>query len=390
MAPSSDSKPPPEDGCVWSEAPSVREHLAAIIDHVAHPIFVKDRSFRFVMVNRALAEMAGFARADMLGKTDYDFFPRSEADFFRKKDREMFATGSTVVIDEEPITDGRGERHILATTKVPLHDGDGTVTHVVGIVHDITRLKRAEEALRLSNEELERRVRERTDELARAQAELIRKERLAVLGELAGGVAHQVRNPLGSISNAVAVARRAVAAGDDPTMALDIISEEVWRANRIISDLIGYARVRTPRLRRVDVRDLVARVLAGQEVDAAVRVVEDLPELPPVRLDVEQAQGAVDNLVRNALEAMPEGGTLTVRARQKDEEIVLTVEDTGPGVDPEIEEQLFEPLVTTKTVGLGLGLTTTRALLESQGGRVDWESEPGRGARFHVRLPIAG
>ena len=128
--------------------------LAEVVDHIGHPIFVKDRKFRFVLLNRALFEVVGYTREQMLGKTDYDFFPRAEADFFRAKDEEVFARGEMVEIEAEPITDAAGKKHVLATTKVPLRDGRGEITHLVGIIHDITRLKEAEDALRQANEDL--------------------------------------------------------------------------------------------------------------------------------------------------------------------------------------------------------------------------------------------
>ena len=167
---------------------------AAVVDAVAHPIFVKDRDFKFVVLNQALCAMVGYARDAMLGRTDYDFFPRPEADHFRSMDERVFATGETVV-SEETITDASGQRHVLATTKVALRAPGGEVTHLVGIIDDITRRKDAEEALRLVNEDLERRVRERTAALEEIQGELVRRERLAVLGQLAGGLAHQYPEP---------------------------------------------------------------------------------------------------------------------------------------------------------------------------------------------------
>src|SRR5262249_6398104 len=158
--------------------------------------------------NKALTDMVGFPLREMIGKTDYDFFPKSEADFFRAKDVEMFTHGATVTIDEERITDAAGKRHILATTKVPLRNAEGEVTHLVGIIHDITRLKEVEEELRLANETLENRVRERTNELTVAKDKLLTQERLAVLGQLAASLAHEIRNPLAAITNAAFVLRR--------------------------------------------------------------------------------------------------------------------------------------------------------------------------------------
>ncbi len=371
-----------------------RGFLAEVFDRVAHPIFVKDREFRFALVNRAFCEMVGPSRERILGKTDYDFFPRAEADFFRQKDLEVFSSEKEVVIDAEPITDASGQRRVLATTKAPLRNAAGEVTHLVGIIHDITELKAYEAALRTSNEELERRVHERTRALRQAQAELVRKERLAVLGQLAGSLAHQIRNPLGSITNAVSLLKHAVddraspaAPGADVTRVLEVIQEEIWEANRIITDLLDYARVRPPHARAVDVRLVLRQAIAAEAVPDGVTVELDLPEAQSVSIDPDQVRDAVRNLVRNAVEAMPEGGTLIVGAHRGIDAVVVTVRDTGPGVSPEVQDHLFEPLVTTKPLGLGLGLPTVRAMIENQGGTVTYLGAVGKGATFELRLP---
>lgn len=340
--------------------------LLEVLDLVAHPIFVKDRSFRFVFLNRALCAMVGHPRSSMLGKTDYDFFPKEEADFFRAKDVEMFESGREVVIDEEPITDAQGARHVLATTKVPLRDGSGSITHVVGIVNDITRLKAAEEAARL---------------------DLDRKERLAVLGRLAGGVAHEIRNPLAAIRGAAHVLARLGASGELPAVAA-IIQEEVARADRIIGDLIDYLRVRPPTRRPIAAGYVVVQALGAQTVPHGVRVETDLPDLPDAMLDPEQVQVAVSNLLRNALEAMGEQGTMRITARLRARRIVVRISDTGPGLSHEARARLFQPLMTTKPHGLGLGLTTAKALVENQGGTLEHVDGEGPGATFEVTLPM--
>ena len=371
------------------------EFLAALIDSVAHPIFVKDRSFRFVLLNRALCELVGYPRAEMLGRTDYDLFPREQCDFFRQKDLEMFRSGATVSIEEELVTDAHGVTHIMATKKVPLRDPDGEVMHLVGIMHEITELRAAQEGLRQANEDLERRVAERSAQLKAAQEELLRQERLATLGKLAGGLAHQIRNPLSVISNATNILRRAlgpVGDGDkasDASTALAIIREEVWRANRIITDLLDYARVRPAVKVPSRVSDLVDAALEGRELPARIRVVRDLPDVPLVAVDAAQVHGALDNLVRNAFEAMPRGGTLTFRAAVAESTVILSVQDTGEGIPAEIRPRLFEPLLTTKPDGLGLGLTTARNLIENQGGAIRCDTGP-EGTRFDLLLPVAG
>jgi PAS domain S-box-containing protein len=366
------------------------EFLAEIIERIADPIFVKDRSFRLVLLNKAFCDMVGYPSEALLGKTDYDFFPTIEADFFRRKDVELFATGAQVTIAEEPITDAAGRVHTLATTKVPLRAASGEVTHLVGIIHDMTRLKAAEDALREANQELERRVHERTSELELAQEELVRRERLAALGQLAGGLAHQIRNPLGAIATATYVLKRALGEDAAPsvTSAVAIILEETWRANRLISDLLDYARVRAPNQQPVSLRELLESVIVAHGVPHRIRISMHIPERPLVSVDEEQIRGAIDNLVRNAVEAMPSGGTLRFEARPEGPRMRLVVSDTGDGIAAEVRGKIFEPLITSKPLGRGLGLTTARALIENQGGTIVFESVP-TGACFVVMLPLA-
>ena len=372
--------------------------LAEVIEQLPHPMFVKDREFRYVLVNSALVRIGGHPAEAILGKTDYDFLPVATADFYRTKDIEVFTSASEVTIAEELLTDGEGERRVLSTRKVPLRSTSGEITHLIGVISDITRLKAVEEDLRLSTDLLERRVVERTHALALAQDDLVRKERLAVLGRLAGGVAHQIRNPLGAIKNAAYVLQRRVreavpppfvetAARDDVTHAIAIIHDEVQRANQIITDLLDYARIRVPVRRPTSIGDVVEQAIEAQSVPTSIAVVRRVPELPNIAVDADQLQGALYNILRNAVEAMPDGGTLTIDAELRAASVVVRIADTGEGIPKEVRARLFEPLITTKPLGLGLGLVTARTLIEGQGGTIACVEEGGRGACFEVSLP---
>jgi len=376
-------------GAIWTEAELPDGLAVEVLDQLGHPIFVKDRQFRFVVLNRALGQMVGHDRDTMLGKTDFDFFPKAQAEFFRKADEELFRTGQLVHVPEEPLTDARGLQHVLATTKSPLFDKSGAVTHVIGVIQDITWLKLAQDALQIANEQLEQRVAQSTRELEAARDELLRKERLAVLGRLAGGLAHQIRNPLGAVLNAAALLKRHLSAPQPPavTEALKMLEEEAWAANRIISDLVDYARVRKSQPAEVSLATLVEQVLMAAPPPRGVSIDRQVPVLR-VRVDELQTLSALANLVRNAFEAMSGGGVLKLEGREDGPFVVLAIEDSGPGFSPDIESRLFEPLVTTKPLGLGLGLTTARLLLEGQGGRLNIVRARPK-ARVEVRLPKA-
>jgi hypothetical protein len=366
--------------------------LEEVVRHVAHPVFVKDREHRWVWVNDAFCDLVGHPREALLGRTDHDFFPQDQADFFHLKDREAFERGGRVTIEEEPMMDAHQRSHVLATTKVPLRAASGQITHLVGIIHDITQLKLVEEKLRLSNEDLEHRVEDRTRALRDAQHAILRKERLVVLGQLSGGLAHQIRTPLTTISNAVAVLRRKLVDAADPEIreVLRILSEEVWEANRIITDLLDFARVRPPTCALLSVAALVDAALAAVTVapDADVTIVREIEGDLLAWVDERQTRDALANVIRNGLEAMGPGGRLTVLASATPPYATIRVDDTGPGLSSEALVHLFEPLITTKALGLGLGLTTARALIENQGGDLRYVAGSGEGARFEIRVPL--
>ncbi len=363
---------------------------AAIVEQIAHPIFVKDREYRWVVLNRAACELFGHKREELIGKSDFDFFPATEAEGFRASDRRVFGNAETVIIEEESITRPDGSVRKLATTKAPLFDETGAITHVVGIIHDITPIKLTEAALRVSNEALEASVEARTNELRDMQEALVRRERLAVLGQLAGGLAHQIRNPLAAMANAVAVLRRRlkkVLQGDlEAAQAIAIVDEEIWEANRIITDLIDFARVRPPTRKRVKVKALIDAALAHAKSELAFPVTVRGDSYLDVLVDERQCRDALANLVRNAFEAMGEEGSLTITCRDEGAFVVLAFVDTGPGIVESVRRRLFEPLNTSKPLGLGLGLATARSLVRNQGGDLVALPAVG-GAHFEVSLP---
>jgi len=217
---------------------------------------------------------------------------------------------------------------------------------------------------------------------------ILRMDRLAELGRLAGGMAHQIRNPLGVIANASHLLAKLTLHDATASEVVQIIQDEVRRANRIVADLLDCARLRKPLRRAVPVDDLVTRALEAQQVPTRVQIVRDVPALPEVSVDDAQVEGALGNLIQNAIESMPNGGTLTVAARCQGDDVVISVEDTGVGIATEVLGRLFEPLVTTKPSGTGLGLSTARAFIENQGGAIACSTGM-TGTRFDVRLPCS-
>jgi len=257
--------------------------------------------------------------------------------------------------------------------------------------------QRAEEALGEYSERLEDMVEKRTKELRDAQEELVRKERLGILGQLGGGVAHELRNPLGVISNAIYYLKTILPDADQTTKEyLEMISSEVRNSEKMVSDLLDLSRTRPAKREEVAVSDLVAEVLEKQPAPEDVKVTTRIAsDLPLVFVDPGQIGQVLANLVINAYQAMPEGGKLTMSAQGEKERVYLSITDTGCGIPQENMGRLFEPLFTTKARGIGLGLAVSKNLVEVNGGSIEVESpstslrtgEEGKGSTFTVILP---
>jgi signal transduction histidine kinase len=256
--------------------------------------------------------------------------------------------------------------------------------------------RRAQDRATLLNREL----RQSLHALATAQQELVRRERMAALGELSASVAHEVRNPLGVIANSVAALSR-MAGPEHGTSweLLGVMGEEVARLDHLINGLLDFARPQVPRLLPQPLAPVVDGALEAasrsQPQATRVRVTRELdPALPDAPLDAQLLHLALSNLFTNALQAMPQGGSLHVRlahapARGGAPLARVSITDSGPGIAPEVMARLFEPFYTTKASGTGLGLAIVRRIVEAHHGAVEVHSTPGQGTTFTVLLPLA-
>lgn len=233
-------------------------------------------------------------------------------------------------------------------------------------------------------------------EVRALEAEVARRERLSALGNLAAAVAHEVRNPLNAISVGLQRLREEFrpAAGAEYARFVDLMQGEVKRLDGIVEQFLALARPLSLKAESAGVGTLLQEVIALVRPDADTRGVritlEVPPDLPAVRLDRDHMKQVLLNLVLNGLEAMPGGGALTISASAPKGSLVLTVEDNGDGIAADLLPRIFEPYVTTKSKGMGLGLPIARRIAEAHGGRIDVESRPGRGTRFEIVLPLTG
>jgi signal transduction histidine kinase len=217
---------------------------------------------------------------------------------------------------------------------------------------------------------------------------LQRSERLAAIGQVAGGVAHELRNPLNVVKTSVYY----LLSARNPTPEkraehLKRIEKHVVLADGVITALSNFAKMPVPNLTPFPVGRCVREALDTNPVPETVEVVLDIPDsVPPALADIDQVRIVFANLIRNAREAMPEGGRLSVTARAAGDEVVVSVADTGVGIAPEVLSRVTEPLYSTKARGLGLGLSIARAILDKNGGSLRVASEPGKGSTFTVTL----
>jgi signal transduction histidine kinase len=239
-----------------------------------------------------------------------------------------------------------------------------------------------------------REIEQVVQKLQQREREVLRAEQLAALGQLAAGVAHEMRNPLTSIKMLVQTLRedRDHRAGTDED--LEVIEHEIRRMERSLQTFLDYARPPKPDCRPLDLVRPIQRTLtliAGRANKQQVEVKFRPPQEPViVTADDEQIQQILVNLALNGLDVMPRGGTLSIDLRSHDGQVELTVADTGPGISPRLLSLLFQPFISTKETGLGLGLVTSRRIAELHGGSLEAGNRPEGGACFTLRLPQHG
>lgn len=228
---------------------------------------------------------------------------------------------------------------------------------------------------------------------SQSNEKLLRAEQMMAIGQVAAGVAHELRNPLTSIKGLIQVNLRELGARGLPTDDLTVIEHEIRRMERTLQTFLDFARPPQPDRRLQDIGPIVERVLAlvggrarKQKVELKLQVPDTLAQ---AEIDGDQIQQLLLNLVLNALDAMPNGGTLEIEVALRDGEIEAAVRDTGPGISPQILPKVFETFVSSKETGVGLGLPLSRRIAEEHGGSLSAYNLPLEGACFLLRLPLA-
>jgi len=374
--------------------------LEAILDYSPAIIHLKDPQGRYLLINRRFEELFKVQRRQTLGKTAHDLFPLGTANVLRNHDQQVLASQGPLEFEEVLPLDG--EPHTYISVKFPLLDARGVPYATCGISTDITERKRAEQALKAAVDQLQA----SHDQLRAAQLQLIQAAKLESLGTLAATVAHEVKNPLQTILMGLDYLERNLPAADAPfPLVLTEMRNAVERANLIVRELVQLSAPTDFQMKDEDVNALVQRCLSLMNCEvlaSQTTLVQNLaPDLPPVKLDWRKMEQVLLNLFINALQAMSQGGVLTVTTRlarladllpltgatfpqfaPRDPLVSLEVQDTGTGIAEADLPRIFDPFFTTKPpgVGTGLGLSVVKNIVDLHGGAIHIRNAPPQGA----------
>jgi len=365
------------------------ERFRTLVEEAPVGIFIQV-SNQFAYVNKAALSLFGADKPDqLLGKKVVEQFDPEVADQVRERIRLLNEERRAVPVAEEAIITLDGRRVEVDVSAVPfLYQGE---RGALVFAQEITIRKEAERLRDEYEARLKLEVIERTKELREAQDQLLRQQRLAVLGQLAGSVGHELRNPLGVINNAVYFLRLIQPdASEKIKEYLGIIESEVGTADKIINDLLHFGREKKLDIEPTTVSRIIDETMKRFPPPAGIEVELKFSDtLPVIRIDRQQMVQVLGNLLVNAYQAMQKGGTINLAAQHRDNWITISVQDAGTGISPENMSRLFEPLFTTKPRGIGLGLSVSKKLTEANQGRIEVESEIGRGTKFSIYLPVS-
>ena len=228
-------------------------------------------------------------------------------------------------------------------------------------------------------------MQERTKELKTALNELIKKERLAAIGQMASIVSHEIKNPLAVISNSVYLIKARLGENIEPKMQrnINVIESEIKQANGIIEEILGYARSREQILNVVDLTLYTKEILSSYPIPNNIKIETSFYKEPLyVKIDMEEMKQAIRNIMGNAFEVMPQGGSFVVKTKLENGKALLSLRDTGPGIAPEVQNKIFTPFFTTKARGTGLGLAVVKKVASRNKAEIILNSQLGKGTKI--------
>lgn len=358
----------------------------AFVNAIPDLLFRVSRAGAFLDYHSAPGYLPVVPPEEFLGRNAADVFAPPVAQALKERINHVLATGETKIIEYDmPMLNG--EMRSWEQRMVMLSEEE-----VMLIIRDVTARKQAEAALRSSQQQLqERQQREKElaeEELARLRDQLVVSTRFATLGQVAATIAHELRNPLGAVRNAVYYIRRYLVQDHQELIDfLQIIDMEVTTADRIITDLLEMTRAKEPGIQPLDLYTIAQEIWSRSKQPSKIDFCCVVPHQPFwVFADPTQLRQVLANLITNAIQAMPDGGSLCITGEEQPGYVMITVQDSGGGVPPALRERIFEPLFTTKAKGTGLGLAICRQIIERHGGTIEL-GDNSQGAMFVIRLP---
>jgi len=333
-----------------------------IVTHLPVGLIATDPSGRIAFFNAAAERITGLDLASLRGQNADESLPGNFCGL-----QEAMAQGETILEEEMTCRTPGGAEVPVSVSAVRIVNAVGDYVGQVLIIRDL-------------------------GEVRRLQDEVRRQEKLAAIGGLAAGVAHEIRNPLSSIKALATFFAGQFASGSEGREAADVMTQEVDRLNRAITELLEFARPTDLKPQRTDMRLLIERSLQLVRQDAADRDIQIETHIDdalcPVWIDPDRFSQCLLNLYLNAIQAMDKGGTLGVRCRSNSaRQLEIAVSDTGQGIAPADRQRIFNPYFTTKPKGTGLGLAIVHKIVEAHEGRLQVESTAGKGSRFTLCLP---
>ncbi len=373
----------------------MREHeqqaiFASVLQTAVDAIVIIDESGTIESVNPATERMFGFTSHEMRGRNVKLLMPPPDHELHDGYLKHYYETGERQIIGIGREVTGKRKDGSTFPLHLAVSEIDaGQRKLFTGIMRDISDLKAAHAALQQLNATLDQRVRVQANELQQVQSELNEKEKFATLGRISGGIAHEIRNPLNAIKTSAYFLRHADSLSEAKRLEhLTRIDRQVTIIDSAVTALSELARLSEPTSGPCDMIAMLDEIIEGKQLTEGIVVQRNYsPELPAAFVDENQIPIVFKNLIRNARDAMPSGGTLTLSARAENDRIIISVQDTGTGIASEILERIHEPFFSTKARGMGLGLAITKTIIEKNRGTIQIQTKLAHGTTFSVSLP---
>ncbi len=365
-----------------------KDQMELLYHLVPSAIFTVDKNRRITSWNNMAAEMTGYEASEIIGRecTVFAEAPCKEKCGLYSDDITKPIRGRECIIRRKD-----GQLRFVLKNGDYLKDPEGKIIGGIESFEDITERRHAEKKLEEWSKTLEESVRIRTEELQKSQEKLARSEKLALIGQLSSQVSHELRTPLTAIKNAAYLINMQMDSGKTDKIAeyVDLISKEVDVTTQVISNTLGFAKRKPLERKESDINTVLRESLQVSVVPANISVKPLFNEaLPHLNVDPVQIRQVFDNIIKNAVDAMPEGGELEVKLTSDMTYLTAEFKDTGVGISKENMNKIFDPLFSTSPRGTGLGLPVCQQIVESHGGLIDVESVEGKGAVFKIKLPL--